>query len=124
MKQNDTAVSPVIGVILMVAITVILATVIAAIVYSFGENTQTPPPVVAIKVQNIHTTNGIATFRIVHSGGDRLVGGQWKLSIVPVGNPPIYRASSTDFAVGDQIITYLSLIHISEPTRLGMISYA
>jgi hypothetical protein len=28
------------------------------------------------------------------------------LSIVPVGNPPVYRDSSTDFSVGDQIITY------------------
>jgi flagellin-like protein len=106
MKQNEAAVSPVIGVILMVAITVILATVISAIVFSFGENTQTPPPVVSIKVQNIRDTNGIGNFRIQHSGGDRLVGGQWKLSIVPVGNPPVYRASSMDFNAGDQIITY------------------
>jgi flagellin-like protein len=106
MKQNEAAVSPVIGVILMVAITVILATVIAAIVFSFGENTQTPPPVVSIKVQNIRDTNGIGNFRIQHSGGDRLVGGQWKLSIVPVGNPPVFKASSTDFNAGDQIITY------------------
>ena len=44
--------------------------------------------------------------RIQHSGGDRLVSGQWKLSIVPVGNAPVYRESSTDFNVGDQIITY------------------
>lgn len=106
MKQNDAAVSPVIGVILMVAITVILATVIAAIVFSFTSDVPTGRPLVSIKVESVQETVGIADLRILHSGGDRLVSGQWKLSIVPVGNPPVYRDSSTDFNVGDQIITY------------------
>ncbi|MCX9085263.1 MAG: type IV pilin N-terminal domain-containing protein [Candidatus Methanoperedens sp.] len=104
MKQNDAAVSPVIGVILMVAITVILATVIAAIVFGFTADRPTERPTCAIKVEAVTDTIGI-DFRILHSGGDRLVSGQWKLSIVPVGNAPIYRDSSTDFNVGDQIIT-------------------
>ena len=104
MKQNDAAVSPVIGVILMVAITVILATVIAAIVFSFTSDRPTERPTCAIKVETVPDTIG-SDFRIQHSGGDRLVGGQWKLSIVPVGNAPVYRDSSTDFNVGDQIIT-------------------
>ena len=105
-KTNEDAVSPVIGVVLMVAITVILATVIAAIVMSFTADRPTGRPTVAIKVENVPETSGIVDLRIQHSGGDRLVSGQWKLSIVPVGNPPVYRDSSTDFNVGDQIITY------------------
>ncbi len=40
MKRNDDAVSPVIGVILMVAITVILAAVIAAFVFGLVGNVQ------------------------------------------------------------------------------------
>ncbi len=40
-KQNEEAVSPVIGVILMVAITVILAAVIAAFVFGMSSNVQT-----------------------------------------------------------------------------------
>lgn len=40
-KNNDEAVSPVIGVILMVAITVILAAVIAAFVFGMAGNIQT-----------------------------------------------------------------------------------
>jgi flagellin-like protein len=40
-KQNEEAVSPVIGVILMVAITVILAAVIAAFVFGMTDNVQT-----------------------------------------------------------------------------------
>jgi flagellin-like protein len=39
-RKNDEAVSPVIGVILMVAITVILAAVIAAFVFNMGGNIQ------------------------------------------------------------------------------------
>jgi len=39
-KQNEDAVSPVIGVILMVAITVILAAVIAAFVFGMTDNVQ------------------------------------------------------------------------------------
>ncbi|MFA7199483.1 MAG: type IV pilin N-terminal domain-containing protein [Methanoculleus sp.] len=39
-KKNEEAVSPVIGVILMVAITVILAAVIAAFVFGMGSNVQ------------------------------------------------------------------------------------
>jgi flagellin-like protein len=37
-RENEEAVSPVIGVILMVAITVILAAVIAAFVFGMGSN--------------------------------------------------------------------------------------
>ena len=40
-KQNEEAVSPVIGVILMVAITVILAAVIAAFVFGMTDSVQT-----------------------------------------------------------------------------------
>jgi len=41
MEMEDRGVSPVIGVILMVAITVILAAVIASAVLGFGDNVQT-----------------------------------------------------------------------------------
>ncbi|NVO67774.1 type IV pilin [Methanofollis tationis] len=44
--QNEEAVSPVIGVILMVAITVILAAVIAAFVFGMAGNVQTSKTVV------------------------------------------------------------------------------
>lgn len=40
--KNDMAVSPVIGVILMVAITVILAAVIATFAFTMADDVQTP----------------------------------------------------------------------------------
>jgi len=41
-SEDERAVSPVIGVILMVAITVILAAVIATLVMDFGDSTESP----------------------------------------------------------------------------------
>lgn len=51
-KQNEEAVSPVIGVILMVAITVILAAVIAAFVFGMTGNVQTMKTVAVTAGQN------------------------------------------------------------------------
>ena len=54
-RKNDEAVSPVIGVILMVAITVILAAVIAAFVFGMSGNIQ-KTKVVAATVQQVGTS--------------------------------------------------------------------
>jgi flagellin-like protein len=103
-RNNECAVSPVIGVILMVAITVILAAAIAALSFVFGA-TNSKGPTAVITVSSVTETIGIADMKIQHKGGDRLISGDWKLSIVPVGQPPAYIASSSDFVAGDQIIT-------------------
>jgi len=50
-RDSDDAVSPVIGVILMVAITVILAAVIAAFVFGMGSNVSTTKSVAATATQ-------------------------------------------------------------------------
>ena len=51
-RENEDAVSPVIGVILMVAITVILAAVIAAFVFGMGSNVGTTKTVAVTAGQN------------------------------------------------------------------------
>ncbi len=51
-KQNEDAVSPVIGVILMVAITVILAAVIAAFVFGMTGNVQNNKNIAVTATQN------------------------------------------------------------------------
>jgi len=65
---EDRAVSPVIGVILMVAITVILAAVIGAFVLGLGGETQETPQ--ASLSYDGNTSEGI----IEHRGGDSLEG--------------------------------------------------
>lgn len=63
-KSNDNAVSPVIGVILMVAITVILAAVIASFVFGMA-GTMTKTKVVAATA----TQQGANTIYITYQGG-------------------------------------------------------
>lgn len=57
-RKNDEAVSPVIGVILMVAVTVILAAVIAAFIFGFTGNMPKAPNVAYYKVERIANGSG------------------------------------------------------------------
>ena len=66
LKEED-AVSPVIGVILMVAITVILAAVIAAFVFGMGPPEQAPQAAVRASAATIGTN---VTVKLEHQGGD------------------------------------------------------
>jgi archaeal type IV pilus assembly protein PilA len=61
-KKNEEAVSPVIGVILMVAITVILAAVIAAFVFGMAGNIQ-KTKVVAATASRLNSTAVVATYQ-------------------------------------------------------------
>ncbi len=102
-SRNEEAVSPVIGVILMVAITVILAAVIAAFVFGMG-GSQTVAPTASIVASNDPDNPG-ANMKIQHKGGDLLKGGEWKLSVVVVGNSTAFNTSAdgSDLTVGAQI---------------------
>lgn len=110
-RRNEDAVSPVIGVILMVAITVILAAVIAAFVFGLG-GTQQAAPTASIVAANSPDTLTV-DLKIQHKGGDMLKGGEWKLSVVPNGNPPIFITSQTgsDLSVGAMIITHNTTVN-------------
>jgi flagellin-like protein len=67
--SDDDAVSPVIGVILMVAITVILAAVIATFVLGLGEQVSSTAPTASFTFEySEDTANGLLT--ITHDGGD------------------------------------------------------
>lgn len=61
-KKNEEAVSPVIGVILMVAITVILAAVIAAFVFGMAGNIQ-KTKVVAATESRVNNTYTVVTYQ-------------------------------------------------------------
>ena len=103
-KNDEHAVSPVIGVILMVAITVILAAVVAVFGFGFGGPDQ-KGPVASIHVTSVPETTGIIDMKIVHKAGESFKAGDWKISIVEVGEPPAFITANTSFSVGDQIIT-------------------
>ena len=65
---EDRAVSPVIGVILMVAITVILAAVIGTFVLGLGQNVQSTPQASF----NFDFNQDNTSVNVTHNGGDRL----------------------------------------------------
>ena len=98
--KDHEAVSPVIGVILMVAITVILAAVIASFVFGMGGDLNRPPPSVSLSAKSLHTD-----IIVSHDGGELLKGTEWKISVVPEGAPPLYLTSTAgdNLNVGQQI---------------------
>ncbi|KAF5419609.1 MAG: flagellin (archaellin), FlaG/FlaF family [Candidatus Methanocomedens sp.] len=104
-SKDEEAVSPVIGVILMVAITVILAAVIAAFVFGMGGSLKEAPPSVSLIASSNAATSG-PDIIIEHSGGDQLLGSEWKISVVATGNNTAYVFSQTgdDFTVGGQLL--------------------
>jgi flagellin-like protein len=68
--KNEEAVSPVIGVILMVVITVIIAAVLA--VFAFGVGTPVEVPQTKLKIETIYS-NPNYNLSITNAGGDALV---------------------------------------------------
>jgi flagellin-like protein len=70
--SNDKAVSPVIGVVLMVAITVILAAAIGSSVFGQGPSESAPQANIDVIVTGINETN-IGTVKLEHLGGDTIL---------------------------------------------------
>jgi flagellin-like protein len=69
--SDDDAVSPVIGVILMVAITVILAAVIATFVLGLGEQVSSTAPTASFTFEyNEDNTGNDGVLTVTHDGGD------------------------------------------------------
>jgi flagellin-like protein len=96
--ENDgsRAVSPVIGVILMVAITVILAAVIGTFVLGLGENVESAP-----QASFDFQTNSSAVI-IEHRGGDAIANGSVAYTVN--GTEPSTTVQSGEFSAGDTIV--------------------
>jgi len=72
--DDDTGVSPVIGVILMVAITVILAAVIATFVLGLGDQVSTTSPQASFSFDYEDGATGNLT--VIHDGGENIDAGE------------------------------------------------
>ncbi|SHH02854.1 type IV pilin [Halobaculum gomorrense] len=77
--EEDRAVSPVIGVILMVAITVILAAVIGSFVLGLGNSLQSTAPTANFQFE-YETVAGNNTVTATHTGGDSIPESQLNLT--------------------------------------------
>ena len=103
--DNDRAVSPVIGVILMVAITVILAAVIGTFVLGLGDQVQETSPNAQVSI----TDNTTESVTIAHGGGDtfneqntvdiRVTSGGDEVNTTAIGNAPF----NGQFRAGDEV---------------------
>ena len=98
LKSDDRAVSPVIGVILMVAITVILAAVIGTFVLGLGDQVQETPPNAQITITNV-TDNGtdVTDVTFVHNGGDTFTTDNTEAIRVTVGGEVLGEADASAF---------------------------
>ena len=94
--DDERAVSPVIGVILMVDITVILAAVIGTFVLGLGENVESAPQA-SFDFNNINST---AT-EIEHRGGDTIDGNDIEIRVN--GTPPDSSIISGTFSAGQSV---------------------
>ena len=99
-KMDEKGVSPVIGVILMVAATIVIAAVVLGMLGGFKAPTTTP--VVSISAENYVETPG-KDIIINHNGGDTLKANDFEISVVEVGNAPDYKKIDEDFKAGDSI---------------------
>ncbi|WP_152422817.1 type IV pilin [Halorubrum kocurii] len=71
-QDSERAVSPVIGVILMVAITVILAAVIGTFVLGLGDSLGGSAPTASIDAEVVENSGGDDEIRFTHEGGDTI----------------------------------------------------
>ena len=84
LKEEEDAVSPVIGVILMVAITVILAAVIAAFVFGMAGTVKSTKNVAATASQE-----GTTVFVTYQGGADHAAVDSYRINVLPAGNTTI-----------------------------------
>ncbi|QKY20610.1 type IV pilin N-terminal domain-containing protein [Halolamina sp. CBA1230] len=98
MLEEERGVSPVIGVILMVAITVILAAVIGTFVLGLGDSLQQAPQA---QLEAYSDTSG--EISIDHNGGDPLPVNEITIQVGTDGTDDTSDFTSSEFTVGQTI---------------------
>ena len=90
-ERNEDAASPVIGVMLMLVVTVVIAAVITAFATGMaGESTATTPMALLEADNQQLTGNLLHTFDIVHKGGDEMALENIQVVIEPSGSDNSY----------------------------------
>jgi flagellin-like protein len=98
---DDDAVSPVIGVILMVAITVILAAVIGTFVLGLGGNVSSAPQAQV----SFQFEQGAGDVALIHDGGDQLQSGELNVSETNYSTDVGDFSAGNEFSAGDELIS-------------------
>jgi flagellin-like protein len=126
-KKNEEAVSPVIGVILMVAITVILAAVIAAFVFGMAGNIQ-KTKVVAATMSRPNASGVMVTYEGGQDAGTLVglnltVNGQYGIiSVLPSGTSGSTATGSISLGTGQTSIPVGVSVYLSNaPTTSNIV---
>ena len=98
-NSDDRAVSPVIGVILMVAITVILAAVIGTFVLGLGDSLGDNQPTAQLNAE-LNSTGGVT---VGHNGGDSLESDSFRFILNANGSSVQSDVYGERFSVGDEV---------------------
>ncbi len=106
-KHNDEAVSPVIGVILMVAITVVLAAVVFVLVSNLSEGADAKPQVAFTKNENGAAFGGSLTVASITNGPIEwdtvVIGGEAGPCTVTSASTGTKPTTNAEMQAGDQI---------------------
>ena len=100
-KMDEKGVSPVIGVILMVAATIVIAAVVMTMIVGFTPPTATPPSA-SITIQVVNNS----CFKLVHTSGDTLAANEWQIAVCRAGGTPVYATVNENFGVGDAFYVF------------------
>jgi flagellin-like protein len=123
--RNEEAVSPVIGVILMVVITVIIAAVLAVFAFGVGAPTQTPQA--SIKITSIDPAN--SNLSVQHYGGGTLRMKDVKLTVETLNGDGVmletvaYELNSTvtgQFSAGDTLLIKTNASEASDEVAIWL----
>lgn len=85
-KRSEDAVSPVIGIMLMLVVTIVIAAVITAFATGMaGDSTTTPMALLEADNPQLTTEGYLNTFDIVHKGGDEMILENIQIVVTPTG---------------------------------------
>jgi len=107
-SKSKRGVSPVIGVILMVAATIVIAGVVMAMLGGF-KAPATTQPILQVSI----TPTADNEFKINHVSGDPLVSGEWQISVKKAGESPEYVTVLDNFGLGDTIVVKSETTNVS-----------
>jgi len=120
-NNDDRAVSPVIGVILMVAITVILAAVIGTFVLGLGDSLGDNQPSAQLSVDVTNSSNDDEfNVTINHNGGDAISSESLRIIVDDTNGNQVDATSQFDerFSVGDTEVGSFGVTEASESEDL------
>lgn len=101
-QNDDRAVSPVIGVILMVAITVILAAVIGTFVLGLGDSLGDSTPQASFPIDNVDADAGVnGTIEVTKTGGQDIAFDDLRIVVDDGGNTSEIDLATLDSANGE-----------------------